>query len=206
MVSPSLPGARKPRRRPVRVVLAATFTALAVSAPLTLAGHAEAASDRTWNRLAQCESGKRWHINTGNGYYGGLQFSYSTWRAFGGGKYASRADLASRTNQVRIAQRVLHGQGWGAWPACSSRLGLTQADAAGRPGSLSKHRGDHRKQRPSRDGTRHRIYTVRAGDTLSAIAARKDIDGGWRALYRINRKVIGRNPNSIQVGQVLRLP
>ena len=78
----------------------------------------------TWDRLAQCESGGNWHINTGNGYYGGLQFLNSTWRAYGGGQYASRADLASREAQIAVAERVRADVGWGAWPACSRRLGL----------------------------------------------------------------------------------
>lgn len=82
------------------------------------------ASGSVWDRLAQCESGGNWRINTGNGYYGGLQFSYSTWLGYGGGAYAPRADLATREQQIAIAQKTLAGQGWGAWPACSSKLGL----------------------------------------------------------------------------------
>jgi nucleoid-associated protein YgaU len=86
---------------------------------------ADAATSSTWDRLAACESGGNWQINTGNGFYGGLQFTASTWRAFGGGAYASRADRASRSQQIAIAERVLAGQGWGAWPACSAKLGLS---------------------------------------------------------------------------------
>jgi resuscitation-promoting factor RpfA len=86
---------------------------------------ADAAPASTWDRLAACESGGNWHINTGNGFYGGLQFTASTWRAYGGGAYASRADLASRAQQIAIAERVLAGQGWRAWPACSAKLGLS---------------------------------------------------------------------------------
>jgi LysM repeat protein len=74
-----------------------------------------------WDRLAQCESGGSWSTNTGNGYSGGLQFSAGTWRANGG---SGSAHTASRAEQIRVAQRVLASQGWGAWPACSSRLGL----------------------------------------------------------------------------------
>ncbi|HET6654021.1 MAG TPA: transglycosylase family protein [Nocardioides sp.] len=85
---------------------------------------AQAAPVRVWDRLARCESGGNWHINTGNGYYGGLQFSGSTWRAFGGGKFARAAHRASKVEQIRIAERVRRHQGWGAWPACSSRIGL----------------------------------------------------------------------------------
>jgi hypothetical protein len=124
------PRHRAPKRRAARRVTIAAATAVAVAAPVSsTVMSADAATDRTWNRLARCESGGNWHINTGNGYYGGLQFSYGTWRAYGGGKFASRADLASREEQIAIAERVLRGQGWGAWPACSSMLGLTAADA-----------------------------------------------------------------------------
>ena len=76
---------------------------------------------RTWERLAQCESGGNWHINTGNGYYGGLQFSLSSWRAVGGSGYPHRA---TKAEQIRRAERLLDRQGWGAWPACSRKLGL----------------------------------------------------------------------------------
>jgi hypothetical protein len=77
-----------------------------------------------WDRLAQCESGGNWHINTGNGYYGGLQFSLWTWHGYGGGSFAYWPHQASREQQIIVAQRVLAGQGWGAWPACSRQLGL----------------------------------------------------------------------------------
>ena len=85
---------------------------------------ASAAPDSDWDRLAQCESGGNWHINTGNGYYGGLQFSASTWNAFGGREFAPTANQATRTQQIYVAEKVLAQQGWGAWPACSARLGL----------------------------------------------------------------------------------
>ncbi|MFC7375995.1 resuscitation-promoting factor [Brachybacterium sp. GCM10030268] len=81
-------------------------------------------SGSVWDRLAQCESGGDWSINTGNGFYGGLQFTKSTWRAFGGGKYASSAHLATREQQIEIAKKVQAGQGWGAWPSCTSKLGI----------------------------------------------------------------------------------
>jgi len=81
-------------------------------------------SNSVWDRLAQCESGGNWHINTGNGFSGGLQFAPGTWSGFGGDEFAPRADLASREQQIVMAQRVLRVQGWGAWPACSRKLGL----------------------------------------------------------------------------------
>lgn len=76
-----------------------------------------------WYRIAECESGGNWHINTGNGYFGGLQFTSSTWLAYGGGAFASRADLASPTAQIIVARRVQRAQGWGAWPVCAGRAG-----------------------------------------------------------------------------------
>jgi hypothetical protein len=77
-----------------------------------------------WDRLAACESGGNWSINTGNGYSGGLQFHPGTWAAFGGTAYAPSAHLATKSQQIEIAQRVQAGQGWGAWPACSRKIGL----------------------------------------------------------------------------------
>ncbi|MEL4164142.1 transglycosylase family protein [Corynebacterium bovis] len=85
---------------------------------------AHAAPDSDWDRLAQCESGGDWAINTGNGFQGGLQFSPSTWNAHGGGEFAATANQASREQQIAVAERVLANQGWGAWPACSASLGL----------------------------------------------------------------------------------
>jgi len=98
--------------------------ALALGFTTVTAGTANAASGSTWDRIAACESGGNWHINTGNGFSGGLQFTPSTWRAFGGSAYASSAYLASRSAQITVAERVLASQGWGAWPACSAKLGL----------------------------------------------------------------------------------
>ncbi|MGQ4364953.1 LysM peptidoglycan-binding domain-containing protein [Streptomyces sp. SAS_272] len=92
---------------------------------LSATGEAAAADSGVWDRIAQCESGGDWHINTGNGYYGGLQFSAGTWRAFGGGAYASTADKASKAQQISIAAKVQNAQGWGAWPTCSARAGAS---------------------------------------------------------------------------------
>ena len=105
--------------RPARIVAGVTTAGAVVAAPIALAGPAQAASGSTWDRLANCESSGNWAINTGNGYYGGLQFSSRTWRAFGGGAYDSSANRASRAQQIAIAEKVLDAQGWGAWPACS---------------------------------------------------------------------------------------
>lgn len=80
--------------------------------------------DAVWDRLAQCEAGGNWAINTGNGFFGGLQFTQGTWEAHGGRAYAPRADLATREEQITVAKRVQASQGWGAWPACTSSMGL----------------------------------------------------------------------------------
>jgi resuscitation-promoting factor RpfB len=76
-----------------------------------------------WDALAGCESGGNWGINTGNGYFGGVQFDQNTWERQGGLRYAQRADLATREEQIAIAEVTRARQGWGAWPTCSARLG-----------------------------------------------------------------------------------
>ncbi len=83
----------------------------------------EVATDTVWDRLADCESGGDWSINTGT-YDGGLQFHPDTWRGYGGTEFAESAWQATREQQITVAERVLDDAGWGAWPACSRRLGL----------------------------------------------------------------------------------
>ncbi|MGW6394241.1 transglycosylase family protein [Streptomyces sp. NPDC055103] len=119
-------------RRPskaTQVVTLVGVTGVAVAAPLMTAGTASAATSSEWDRVAQCESGGNWSINTGNGYYGGLQFSASTWAAYGGTAYASTANQASKSQQIAIAEKVLAGQGKGAWPSCG--VGLSGASYDG---------------------------------------------------------------------------
>ena len=121
-------------RRLVGAILAGSAT---VAASVGLGAPAAHASGDVWDRVAACESGGDWHINTGNGYYGGLQFSSGTWQAFGGTAYASRADLASKGEQIAIARKVLARQGPGAWPTCGARAGLTRANG-GATGDTSR--------------------------------------------------------------------
>ena len=78
-----------------------------------------------WDQLAQCESGGNWAINTGNGYYGGLQFNYGTWLNYGGGEFAEYAHLATREQQIIVAERLHAARGFAPWPACSAKLGLS---------------------------------------------------------------------------------
>ncbi|MFJ5552389.1 transglycosylase family protein [Streptomyces sp. NPDC093225] len=112
-----------------------TSTAARASRPLALAfaaaclaglaaQPAQAASVATWDKVAECEAGGNWSINTGNGYYGGLQFSLSTWKAFGGAQYAAYPHQATKQQQILIGEKVLAGQGQGAWPTCGARAGL----------------------------------------------------------------------------------
>lgn len=146
---------RRPlRKRITGVAIAgsATFvTGVGLSAP------AQAAS--VWDVVAACESGGNWAINTHNGYYGGLQFSTSTWNAYGGARYASRADLASKAAQIATAQRVLAGQGPGAWPTCGQRAGLTRANGAAASAAPA----------PARNATR--VVVVSRSTTRKAVAA-----------------------------------
>lgn len=116
---------RKPTTAGRTVAKVAVTGAIMGVAGIAAAGTASAAPDSDWDRLAQCEAGGNWAINTGNGYQGGLQFSPSTWSAHGGGQYAATANQASREQQIAVAERVLANQGWGAWPSCSSSLGLS---------------------------------------------------------------------------------
>ena len=86
-----------------------------------------------WDDVAQCESSGDWHINTGNGFYGGLQFHPATWNGFGGGEYAGYAHQASKAEQIAVARRVLYTQGPGAWPVCSVQAGLTTTNGGADP-------------------------------------------------------------------------
>src|SRR6478736_4245839 len=200
--------------------------AATVVAGVGTATSASAAS--VWDRVAQCESGGNWSINTGNGYYGGLQFSGSTWRGFGGGQYASRADLATKSQQIAVAQRVLKSQGPGAWPVCSVRAGLTRANggASGATAStatvapkVTKKVTKKSYSAPKKVATTTNTQasrslsrvstatgdkiTIKRGDTLSKLAVKHDVKGGWKALYAANRGTVA-NANLIYVGQVIR--
>ncbi|WP_328372513.1 LysM peptidoglycan-binding domain-containing protein [Streptomyces sp. NBC_00445] len=187
----------------------AVLAGAALLAPLGLlaaSGNAAAADGGVWDRIAQCESGGNWHINTGNGYYGGLQFAAGTWRAYGGTAYAPTADQASREQQIAVATKVQRGQGWGAWPTCSARAGAYgSAPAAPATGSpTTKAAPPKAPQRssthPDRSASRG-DYTVRQGDTLSGIAARYGTT--WQQIHAANKDIIGSDPDVIVPGQRL---
>ncbi|MBV1949327.1 transglycosylase family protein [Streptomyces sp. BV129] len=202
-----------------RASLTVTAGGAGLAIPLVAAGTADAADASTWNKVAACESSGNWSINSGNGYFGGLQFTRSTWEAYGGTRYAPRADQATREQQIAVAEKVLDGQGPGAWPACGPRAGLARGGNAPHTESTSSHpaRTAQSQARPaaaqdvrpqttpqSRAG-RAEMYTVVHGDTLSGIAGEHRVQEGWRGLYEGNRSVIGADPNLILPGQRLSL-
>ncbi|PIM72296.1 transglycosylase [Streptomyces sp. JV178] len=208
------------RTRTTAVVAGAVL--LAPLGLLTAAGNAAAADSGVWDRIAKCESGGDWRINTGNGYYGGLQFAATTWRAYGGTAYAPTADKASKAQQIAIATKVQRAQGWGAWPVCAARAGAygsapapsngsatTESSTAGSAGNAAKPSKSAPSTTPSRstghpDRSASRgDYTVRQGDTLSGIAARQGTT--WRKIYAANKAVIGADPGLIVPGQRLDL-
>src|SRR5690242_11160869 len=160
------------RRYPpgVRGAAAITGFTLATTIAANIIDTVEAHADVNWDAIAACESGGNWAINTGNGFYGGLQFTLSTWRAFGG---TGMPQNASREQQISVAERVLAGQGIGAWPVCGKRAGTPAANnpkhaappAPAAPLPASNNPPKHAKVEPG--GT----YTVQPGDCLSEIAA-----------------------------------
>ncbi|MGW2326954.1 transglycosylase family protein [Streptomyces sp. NPDC001700] len=203
-----------------RASLSVTAGGAGIALPLVAATGANAASSETWDKVAQCESTNNWDINSGNGFYGGLQFTQSTWEAYGGTAYAARADLATKAQQIAVAEKVLDGQGPGAWPVCSGKAGLGQDTAA--PQSAPKVVQTAAKERantaervraskptptslPGNATTKSGPYVVVGGDTLSRIADAQDVRGGWHALYESNRATVGSDPDLIYPGQKLSL-
>ncbi|MEV6313938.1 transglycosylase family protein [Streptomyces sp. NPDC051776] len=287
---------RRPRQAPA-IFVTAGVTGSAIALPLLAAGGAQAADTETWDRVAQCESGGLWSADTGNGYFGGLQVTQDTWEEFGGRDYAPRADLASRSQQIAVAEKILAAKGPQAWPQCALDAGLTDdgeapdidpgidlsrpigtllpgespvagpdsaepgtsgsdprdqdtedrtgygapsggyeqepggsESAAPSGGSVTgKHRGAPADEEAGsgtdrgtgegegRESGRHASrgdsaragqrgdYTVRPGDSLSEIAEKHSLAGGWPALYEANESVVGSDPDLILPGQKLDL-
>ena len=208
---------RKPSNAVRRTIARVVLTGVAVGAPLAIApAFASAEQGVNWDAIAQCESGGNWSINTGNGYYGGLQFSLSTWRANGGS--GNPAD-ASRAEQIRVANNVLKTQGIGAWPTCGKKAGASGGAAPSAKGS-TKTKSSNSGSKSSNSGKKTPAkstpapapalvasnpagdYTVLAGDSLSKIATTLQVQGGWEALYEKNKQYIG-DPNLIVPGQKL---
>ena len=238
---------------------------LILGASLGVAAPANAVDTATWDSLAQCESGGNWNTNTGNGFYGGVQFTQQSWNGVG---MSGSPHGASKETQIEAAERLLAQQGWGAWPACSAQLGLS-----GRSGAAPSYQSQpvqvqqqapvveqpvvqqapatstsvpvqsqapvvqeapstvpeytttpseapvapetassapvYQTQVPEASVTpsvpSYSTYQVQAGDTLSKVANRLNIPGGWEALWNANRDTVS-NPNLIFVGQTLNIP
>ncbi|WP_262056249.1 LysM peptidoglycan-binding domain-containing protein [Streptomyces sp. STR69] len=220
-------------RRPskaTRVATLAGVTGVAIAAPLMAAGNASAATASEWDTVASCESGGNWSINTGNGYYGGLQFSASTWAAYGGTAYASTANQASKSQQIAVAEKVLASQGKGAWPVCgtglsgatysggssssssnsnsSSSSGSTSTRSTDTTASRSAERPAAKKTVSTPTGKKVKKgdgeYKVVKGDTLSSIAEKHKVKGGWQQLFKLNKSIID-DADFIYPGQQLHL-
>lgn len=188
----------------INTIVASVMT-LSVAGVLGMAGTAHA-NGVNWEAIAKCESGNNWHTNTGNGYYGGLQFTTETWLSAGGGKYAPRADLATENEQIAIASTL----GLGNWPVCGKFAGSTS--------HITKHYNHkyvwkvptrpvhHANPLPPTPITfpkcDYLTYTVVPGDTLYKIGKTYDIS--WQQIYAANRDVIN-DPNLIFPGEKLRI-
>ncbi|MDX3582726.1 transglycosylase family protein [Streptomyces europaeiscabiei] len=221
---------RRPSKAARAIAVAGVTGAAAIAAPLMVAGSASAATASEWDAVAQCESGGNWSINTGNGYYGGLQFAASTWAAYGGTQYASTANQASKAQQIAIAEKVLAGQGKGAWPVCGVGLSGAAYDGAAASGGTSNSGSSSQEStqestkkstedtRASRSSERSTVetptgkkvkkgdgeYKVVSGDTLSGIAEKKNVKGGWEKLFELNKDIID-DADFIYPGQQLHL-
>ncbi|SDH48402.1 LysM peptidoglycan-binding domain-containing protein [Agrococcus jejuensis] len=206
-------------KRARRAGLATATTGVAVAAAMLLAPTtANAADDATWDALAQCESSGNWAIDTGNGYYGGLQFSQSTWEANGG---TGNPAAASREEQIRVAENTLASQGWGAWPSCSAQIGATgaaepsAAAPAPQPAPAEAAPAAPAEAAPAAPAApaqqlpdvapSDRTITVQPGDTLSGIAAANGVASGYLGIAAVNQGVIS-DPDVIFAGQQLVLP
>lgn len=256
-----------------KMLIAAPLAVAAVGA--TLVSPAQAVDTATWDALAQCESGGNWNINTGNGFYGGVQFTQQSWNGVG---MSGSPHGASKAAQIEAAERLLAAQGWGAWPACSAKLGLS-----GKTGAAPTYQQTQQQQQvvqpvqqpkntttaavqapvnqvaatsqqpvkaqtpqwnttsttqaatpavqaqaapvtpvntpkapapqaavsnvpaaaPAASGGYQ--YQVRAGDTLSIVANRLGVPGGWERLWEANKSTVS-NPNLIYPGQILTIP
>ncbi len=215
-----------------RTIAKVAVTGMVVGAPLTaFAAPASAAGAHNWDGVAACESGGNWAINTGNGFRGGLQFTDSTYAAYGG---TGSANNATKAEQIRVAENVLAGQGVGAWPVCGARLtgGTSSAQAQSAPAPAQRTAATQQQVSPAPQqqstkaapkavaptavapkatvtrtapsNTAAGNYTVKSGDTLSKIAAAQGVSGGYQAIFALNQDKI-QNVNLIFPGQRLRL-
>ncbi|NGO68855.1 transglycosylase family protein [Streptomyces boncukensis] len=225
-------------RRPSKAVRIATLTGIAgaaVAVPLMSATGAQAASVDTWDKVAQCESGGNWSINTGNGYYGGLQFNQSSWAAAGGTQYAPRADQATKAQQIAAAEKLLKMQGPGAW-GCAGAGNLTsggpsanvnpggsgqQTQKQAQPKPTQPQQQQNQQQRPAQKPAQKPVQKPvqqapqQAPQTGSGNYTVKSGDTlstiaaahgtSWQKLYQDNKSTVGGDANLILPGQKLQV-
>ena len=207
-------GKHRKQSRAARGIAKVAIAGVIVGTPMAIAAAPANAESVNWDAVAQCESGGNWSINTGNGFHGGLQFTQSTWQAYGG---TGSAENASRDEQIAVAERVLAGQGIQAWPVCGPKgLGGTTANVQTAPAPKRVAAPAPQRQvapapvqaaapvvsapvalptsNPNGD------YEVKPGDSLSKIADDLKVDGGWKALAEKNKDFIP-NPDLILPGQ-----
>ena len=225
----------------IRRTAAALAIGGAVAATMSMPA-ANAVDGATWDALAQCESGGNWSINTGNGFYGGLQFTQQSWNGVG---MSGSPATATRAQQIEAGERLLAIQGWGAWPACSAKLGLygktgaaptyteptttvaaqsqtqqtyTAPAAQAAPAAPAAQAAPAAVEAPAAAPAAPAVeapvaapkaaagtYTVVPGDSLSLIAAKLGVAGGYQAIAAANTDIIY-NVDLIFPGQVLTIP
>ena len=229
----------------IRRTAAALAIGGAVAATMSMPA-ANAVDGATWDALAQCESGGNWSINTGNGFYGGLQFTQQSWNGVG---MSGSPATATRAQQIEAGERLLAIQGWGAWPACSAKLGLygktgaaptyteptttvaaqsqtqqtyTAPAAQAAPAAPAVQTAPAAAEAPAAPAAAPAVeapaapvavapkaaagtYTVVPGDSLSLIAAKLGVAGGYQAIAAANTDIIY-NVDLIFPGQVLTIP
>jgi hypothetical protein len=205
----SFAGKHRKQSRAIRGIAKVVVAGAIVAVPLSIAAVPASAdtSNINWDAVAQCESGGNWSINTHNGFYGGLQFDQGTWTANGG---AGNPANATREQQIAVAERVAAARGTEPWPNCGDK---------GLSGGGSSHSSSHTTKTTKKSTHKAAAstpavttaapqsapngdYTVVAGDTLSTIAQKQDVAGGWQALWNDNKSVVA-NPNLIFPGQSL---
>ena len=209
---------RKPSNTARNVARMAVAGAV-VAAPIAVSAPANAAD---WDSLAKCESSGNWSANTGNGFSGGLQFTQSTWKAYGGGQYASNAKDASREEQIQVAEKVLQAQGTKAWPGCSSKTSWSSGSSdSSSSSSSSSSKSSSAKSSSSSDSSKKSSsskkstssksssvrsqgadYTVQQGDTLGKIAQKYGVK--YQDVFERNTNTL-KDPNTIFPGQQLEI-
>lgn len=207
-----------------RKIARVALTGAVAAAPFAMTlPAANAASQSTWDKVAQCEGSGNWKTNTGNGFQGGLQFTPSTWKAYGGTQYAPSANQANREQQIAVAERVLQAQGPNAWPVCSKKAGLTKSGgldnqnvsasvsnkgvsvSAGKKSAKVEKKSDsakHSQQSTKQEAPHKGSYKVEQGDTLAKIGTKLGQD--WHKIYDQNRDKL-KNPNLVVTGDLLKV-